>query len=61
MLLRMEVTAFHPARLHGKAVRHTEMAVSVRPLGRPPDSLVSVALFLGFPQARGACDYPDGR
>jgi len=57
----MEVTAFHPARLHGKTVRHTEMAVSVRPFDRPPGSLVSVALFLGFPQPPGGCAYPDGR
>src|SRR5690606_11385028 len=39
-----------PCQAARRIVRHTEMAVSVRLLSRPPDSLVSVALFLGFPQ-----------
>ncbi len=53
MLLRVEVAAFHPAAPTAVASRHgTEMAVPVRPEGRPLCRLVSVALFLSPTLAR---------
>ena len=53
MLLRIEVTAFHPAAAQPASWLHsTEIAVLVHTCACPCGRLVSVALFLGLPYAR---------
>ena len=56
MLLRIEVTAFHPAAPRPEnRTRNTEVAVSVHAKACPRTSLVSVALFLGLQVVTPVC------
>lgn len=58
VLLRVEVTAFHPTALCTEMQENTEVAVSVPACASPCCGLVSVALVLGLSDVMPAL--PDG-